>query len=167
MKQYVYETVAGFFVLAGLVVLIYMTLTLGEVSLFSDDTLTLRARFTTVSGLRPGNPVEMFGIEVGSVADLAIDDQAQMAAAVLHIKKGTKVYSDAIASIKTAGLIGDKYISLEPGGAGDLLENNGVIINTESPVDIGELIGKYAFGSVDTPEEKKTGGDDLNLEEAL
>jgi len=67
----------------------------------------------------------------------------------LKIKNETAVYSDAIASIKTAGLIGDKFISLDPGGSGKILKDGGVIINTESPVDLGELIGKYAFGSVE------------------
>lgn len=164
MKKNMYESMAGFFVFAGLVVLIYMTVKLGDVSLFRDDTMMLTARFSTVTGLRTGNPIEMFGIKVGTVADLAIDDKAQMATATLHIDKDVNVYDDAIASIKTAGLIGDKFISLDPGGSGEKLKNNDVIINTESPVDLGDLIGKYAFGSVEKSDDETTFADDLNLE---
>lgn len=147
-----HETIAGFFVLSGLLILVYMTVKLGDVSLFGHDSITLTARFTTVSGLKTANPVEMHGIEVGKVEKLVIDQKLQMAVATLNINNGIEVYSDAIASIKTAGLIGDKFISLDPGGSGSLLKSGDVIINTESPADLGELIGKYAFGSVDSKE---------------
>ena len=148
MKKNLYESVAGVFVFVGLIIVIYMTLKLGDVSLFKENTVTLTARFNTVTGLRAGNPIEMFGIEIGSVTSLAIDKTAQMAVVTLNIQKGAEIYSDAIASIKTAGLIGDKFITIDPGGSGKILGNGGVIINTESPVDIADLIGKYAFGSV-------------------
>lgn len=161
MKKNTYESIAGFFVFAGLVILVYMTVKLGDVSLFDKNTKTLTARFNTVTGLRAGNPIEMYGIKIGSVADLTIDDTVQMARVTMEIKKGTEVYSDAIASIKTAGLIGDKFINIDPGGSGEILENNGVIINTESPVDIGDLIGKYAFGSVDEPEDDMDFGEEI------
>ncbi len=149
MNKKSHETIAGFFVLTGLMVLIYMTINLGDVSLFGNDTMVLTARFNTVSGLRTGNPIEMHGIQVGKVASLTIDQNIQMAVAELKINKGTNVYSDAIASIKTAGLIGDKFIAIDPGGAGELLKTGDIIINTESPFDIGDLIGKYAFGSIE------------------
>jgi phospholipid/cholesterol/gamma-HCH transport system substrate-binding protein len=66
----------------------------------------------------------------------------------MKINNGIKIYDDAIASIKTAGLIGDKFVSLDPGGSGELLKGGGTITETESPVDLGELISKYAFGDV-------------------
>jgi phospholipid/cholesterol/gamma-HCH transport system substrate-binding protein len=66
----------------------------------------------------------------------------------LKIRKGIKIYDDAIASIKIEGLLGDSYLSIDPGGAGDLLEDGGVITETQSPVDIIELISKYAFGEI-------------------
>jgi len=68
--------------------------------------------------------------------------------AELKIKEGIKVYGDAIASIKTSGLIGDRYISLDAGGSGPILNPGGVIIQTESPPDLSDLIGKYAFGDI-------------------
>ena len=152
MKKNVYESIAGIFVFVGLIVLGYMTVNLGDISLFDDNTMILKARFNSVTGLRAGNPIEMYGIEIGHVGTLTIDKDVQMALATLNVQKSAQVYSDAIASIKTAGLIGDKFISIDPGGSGKILENNDVIINTESPVDINDLIGKYAFGSVDEEE---------------
>jgi len=157
MKKNVYESIAGMFVFVGLIVLVYMTVTLGNISLFDDNFMVLKARFNTVTGLRVGNPIEMYGIEIGHVGELAIDDEVQMALASLNIQKSAQIYSDAIASIKTAGLIGDKFISIDPGGSGKMLDHNDIIINTESPVDINDLIGKYAFGSVDEDEEMDLG----------
>jgi len=150
VKKNVYETIAGMFVFVGLIVLTYMTLNLGDISLFNDNAIVLKARFNKVTGLRAGNPIEMYGIEIGQVETLTIDKKVQMALVTLTIQKGVQIYADAIASIKTAGLIGDKFVEIDPGGSGKLLNNGDVIINTESPVDLNDLIGKYAFGSVDT-----------------
>ena len=148
MKKYTNETVAGIFVLIGLLAVGYMTVKLGNVSLFGDGSYSLYARFNSVSGLRVGNPVEMLGLEIGQVARFEMDQENQLAIAELKINMGVKIYDDAIASIKTAGLIGDRYVQIDPGGGGELLENGDTITETESPVDIGELIGKYAFGDV-------------------
>lgn len=148
MKKYTHETIAGIFVLIGLICVAYMTAKLGNVSLLGDGNYTLYARFTSVSGLRVGNPVEMLGLEIGQVSGFDMDQENLQAIAELKIHKGIKIYDDAIASIKTAGLIGDKYIQIDPGGGGELLKNGGLITETESPVDIGELISKYAFGDV-------------------
>jgi len=149
MKKYSKETVVGLFILIGLVCVAYMAIKLGNVSIFGDDTYTLYARFNKVTGLRAGNPVNMLGLEVGRVSGLAIDQEKQKAVVAMKIKKGLKIYDDAIASIKTEGLIGDKYVDIDAGGGGDLLKPGGTIIETVSPVDLGELIGKYAFGSVE------------------
>jgi len=77
-----------------------------------------------------------------------MDQENQRAVVKMKIKKGIKIYDDAIASIKTEGLMGDQYISIDPGGSGTLLEPNGTITETQAPVDIIGLISKYAFGDV-------------------
>jgi len=148
MKKYTVETVVGIFVVLGLILIGYMTLKLGHVSLLGDDNYSLIAHFNSVSGLRVGNPVEILGIQVGKVDTITMDQKNQKAIVEIKIKKGINIYDDAIASIKTEGLIGDKYISIDPGGAGSLLGPRGTIIETQSPVDIIELISKYAFGEV-------------------
>jgi len=154
MKKYSLETAVGLFVVAGLICVGYMTVKLGKVSLFGEETYPLKARFASVSGLRVGSPVEIYGIEVGSVVHLGIDAERQMGVVDMTINKGVKVYDDAAATIKTAGLIGDKYVKIDPGGAGVVLKPQGVITQTSVPADIEDLIGKYAFGDVKKEPEK-------------
>ncbi len=148
MNKYRYETAAGIFVLIGLICVGYMTVKLGRVKLLARDFYPLYARFNSVSGLRAGNPVEMLGIQIGEVVDFRLDQEKQVVMAELKIRDGIKVYEDAIASIKTSGLIGDRYISLDAGGSGPILKAGGVILQTESPPDLSDLIGKYAFGDI-------------------
>jgi phospholipid/cholesterol/gamma-HCH transport system substrate-binding protein len=148
MKKHKIETIVGIFVVFGLLCIGYMTVKLGHVSFLGDDTYPLTARFTSVTGLRVGNPVDILGIAVGKVAKITMDQENQKAIVEISIRKDIKIFDDAIASIKTEGLIGDKYLSIDPGGAGSLLGPSGVITETQAPVDITELIGKYAFGEV-------------------
>jgi phospholipid/cholesterol/gamma-HCH transport system substrate-binding protein len=149
MKKYAMETTVGIFVLIGLLCMGYMTVRLGNVSLLGDNSYSLFARFTTVAGLRVGGPVHMLGLEIGRVESLTMDQEDQLAVVELRVRKDIKVYEDAIASIKTEGLIGDNYISIDPGGSDEILKPGGIITDTEAPLDIRELIGKYAFGDVE------------------
>jgi len=155
MKKYHHETVAGLFVLVGLICVGYLTVKLGNVHLWGSDSYPLYARFNSVSGLRIGNSIEMLGLEIGEIAGFSMDQEKSVVVAELRIRKPIKVYEDAIASIKTAGLIGDKYVSIDPGGAGELLKPGGTITQTESPPDLGELIGKYAFGDIEKGSKEK------------
>jgi phospholipid/cholesterol/gamma-HCH transport system substrate-binding protein len=148
MKKYSMETLVGIFVVIGILAVGYMTLKLGKVSLFGDEFYTLYARFSSVSGLRPGSVVEIHGIEAGKIGVLAIDQEKQMALVELKIRKGIKVYDDASATIKTSGLIGDKLVKVDTGGSGEVLKPGSSIIDTSTPPDIEDLIGKYAFGDV-------------------
>jgi phospholipid/cholesterol/gamma-HCH transport system substrate-binding protein len=148
MQKYSKETVVGIFVVIGLVCIGYMTIQLGELRIFEDDTYPLVARFTQVTGLRSGSAVNMLGLEVGRVGKMTMDQDKQLAVVELRIDNGVKVYDDAIASIKTEGLIGDRYVSVDPGGSGELLKPGDAIIETQSPTDIMDLVSKYAFGDV-------------------
>jgi phospholipid/cholesterol/gamma-HCH transport system substrate-binding protein len=153
MKKYKIETIVGIFVIFGLLCVGYMTVKLGKVDFLSDNFYSLVAKFTTVTGLRIGSPVNILGIDVGRVEKITMDQANQKAVVEIKIKKDIKIYDDAIASIKTEGLIGDKYLSIDPGGGGSLLAQNGVITDTQAGVDVEELISKYAFGEV--KKEKK------------
>jgi phospholipid/cholesterol/gamma-HCH transport system substrate-binding protein len=148
MKKYAMETTVGIFLVFGLLCIGYMAVKLGHVSLFGDNTYSLFARFTTVSGLRAGSPVDMLGIEVGRVGRLTMDQKDQKAVVEIKIQKDIRVYDDAIASIKTEGLIGDMFLSIDPGGSGKLLGPGGTITETQPAVDLVGLIGKYAFGEI-------------------
>lgn len=148
MKKYAMETTVGIFLVFGLLCIGYMTVKLGHVSLLGDNTYSLFARFTTVSGLRAGSPVDMLGIGVGRVGRLTMDQKDRKAVVEIKIQKDIRVYDDAIVSIKTEGLIGDMFLSIDPGGAGKLLGPGGTITETQPAVDIVDLIGKYAFGEI-------------------
>jgi phospholipid/cholesterol/gamma-HCH transport system substrate-binding protein len=156
MKKYAMETIVGIFIVFGLLCIGYMTVKLGHISFLGDDSYSLIANFTSVTGLRVGNPVDVLGIEVGKVEQITMDQKNQKAIVEIRIKKDIKIYDDAIASIKTEGLIGDRYLHIDPGGAGPLLGDRGIITETQAPVDISELIGKYAFGEVKSNSGKKT-----------
>jgi phospholipid/cholesterol/gamma-HCH transport system substrate-binding protein len=148
MKKYTMETTVGIFLVFGLLCVGYLTVQLGHVSLFGDDAYSLSARFTSVTGLRAGSLVYISGIEVGRVEKLTMDQASQQAVVEMRIRKGIKIYDDAMASIKTEGLIGDMHLSINPGGGGALLKPEGIITETQPAVDIADIISKYAFGDV-------------------
>jgi phospholipid/cholesterol/gamma-HCH transport system substrate-binding protein len=148
MKKYTQETVVGIFVVIGLIAIAYMTVKLGNMGFLGENTYTLYAKFNKVTGLRVGNPVTMFGLNIGRVESFKLDQKDQMVVVDFKIDNGIKIYDDAIASIKTEGLIGDKFVSIDPGGSGELLKSGDIITDTESPTDIMDLVSKYAFGDV-------------------
>lgn len=155
MKKYAMETTVGIFVLIGLLCVGYLAVSLGRVSFLEGDNYRLYANFTSVSGLRVGSSVNMFGIEVGRVDRLGMDQQSQQARVEMVIRKDIKIYEDAMAAIKTEGLIGDKYVNIDPGGAGEQLKSGDAIIQTQPAVDVADVIGKYAFGDVKKEEPAK------------
>lgn len=150
MKKYASETWVGLFMTVGLVCVVYLAVHLGDVTFFRRDTYTLKALFNRIGSLRESNPVTMMGIDIGQVTGVSIDQDRHLAVVRFQVDNGIEIYSDAIATIKTSGLIGEKYMEIDAGGAGELLKDGGTIIDTEPPVDLVEMIGKYAFGSVDS-----------------
>lgn len=144
------QTAVGIFVLLGLVCVAYLTIKLGRMELFEQNGFALTARFNSVSGLRVGADVEMAGVPVGRVTAITLDSDPMRRQAIVHLMLDTdlKLSADTIASVKTSGLIGDKYVNLTPGGSEDILAAGDVIEETESAVDLESLIGKYAFGGV-------------------
>jgi len=147
MKKLTAETTVGIFVVIGLVCVTYMVVTMGKVTIWGGKYYTLKARFTSISGLKMGSNVEMLGIHIGQVKDVSMDQKNQTAIVEMDILRDIKIYGDAIASIKTSGLIGDKYVKIDAGGFEEILKPGQMIIDTEAPVDIEELISKYVFGS--------------------
>lgn len=148
MKKYALETTVGLFVLAGLLCVAYLTVKLGKLEVLGGNSYALRAKFKDVTGLRTGAYVEMAGVRIGRVAGITLDPKDSTPMVTLDIDKGVKLTDDAIASIKTSGLIGDKFVKVSPGGSDTILGPGGLIVETESSVDLGDLIGKYVFGGV-------------------
>ncbi len=141
------ELVVGVFVLVGIICLGYLAIKLGKLELVGGDYYELTADFTSSSGLKKGASVEIAGVEVGRVKSIVLkQDQAQV---VLAIDDGVTVYTDAIASIKTRGIIGEKFLGLSPGGAGEPLKKGGMIIDTESGIDLEQVISQFIHGNVE------------------
>jgi phospholipid/cholesterol/gamma-HCH transport system substrate-binding protein len=150
MKKSSVELGVGIFVLIGIICVGYLTVQLGKMELLGDDHYFLNARFHSVSGLKAGAQVEIAGVKVGQVDSITLDTKDHVALVRLKILRNVEfeLTDDVIASVKTAGLIGDKYIKLTPGGSDEILRPEDIITETESALDIEELISKYAFGDV-------------------
>ena len=140
------ELVVGLFVLAGLASLAYLAIHLGKMEMYGGG-YPVVANFENASGLKVGAPVEVAGVEVGRVDSIRLtpDDQARVR---LVVEQGLKIYDDAIASIRTRGIIGDKYVKLSLGSSGKLIPSGGKIRDTESSINLEELISSYIHGKV-------------------
>ncbi len=145
MRRINIELIVGFFMLMGFLSFAYLTVRLGDIGVFPDDGYTLTAQFTSISGLKSGAAVELAGVQVGKVANIQLNSAGSEALVTLAIDRGITVQDDSIASVRTAGLIGDKYIKLQLGGSERILKTGDEITETESAVDIEELISKYIF----------------------
>ena len=146
MKKIDLELVVGIFVLAGIICLGYMSVKLAKMQLFSEDGYELYAIFTDAGGLKEGSSVLIAGMPVGKVKSIKMQDYE--AKITITLPRSIKIQEDAIASIKTRGLIGEKYLAITPGGSDTILTNGQRIRETVPPVDIEELISNYVFGKV-------------------
>jgi len=144
------ETIVGIFVLVGILCLAYLSVKLGKMELIGGDSYRVYANFDSISGLRSGASVEIAGVEVGRVDSIVLDPkQGYTARLALRIDTGIELQDDVIASVRTRGIIGDKYVQLKPGGSDILLKDGGRIRETESSIDFEGLISKYIHGNVD------------------
>jgi len=146
MEKAKLELVVGIFVLVGIACLAYLSIKLGKLELIGGDVYEVEAQFNTATGLKPGASIEIAGVEVGRVKDITLKDDR--AAVLLAVNKSVKLYSDTIASIKTRGIIGEKFMALSPGGGGEPLKPGDTIRDTESGLDLEELVSQYVHGKV-------------------
>ena len=156
MKKTHLELSVGIFVLLGLAAVAYLTIKLGSGSLVGGDTYVIEARFANAGGLRAGSNVLMSGVTIGRVDEVCMDPKDYSAIATLRVYSKLRLPTDSMASIKTSGLIGDKYVSLSPGADETYLAPGTRITMTESAVDLESLIGKMAFGNTDKDKDQKT-----------
>jgi phospholipid/cholesterol/gamma-HCH transport system substrate-binding protein len=146
MEKAKLELVVGLFVLVGIVCLGYLAVKLGKLELVGGDVYEVEAQFNTASGLKPGSTIEIAGVEVGRVRGIVLKDDR--AIVKLAVNNTVKLYTDTIASIKTRGIIGEKFLALSPGGGGDPLKPGEAIRDTESGLDLEELVSQYVHGKV-------------------
>lgn len=141
------ETLVGLFVLLGLAALVFLALKAANLGAFANngDSYTLQARFDNIGGLKPRAPVRSAGVVVGRVTEIGLDPQRFQGLVTMEIQRTYRFPRDSSAKIQTAGLLGDQYIGLEPGGSDDNLEPNDIITQTQSAVVLENLIGQFLF----------------------
>ena len=149
MKKSSIETSVGIFMFIGILCVGYLTIHLGKMDWIGSDHYQLRALFQSVSGLKVGANVEMAGVQIGSIEAISLDHKRKIAEVTMKVDNDVQLEEDVIASIKTAGLIGDKYIMISPGGSDVILKPGEVIFETESALDLEDLISKYLFGDAE------------------
>jgi phospholipid/cholesterol/gamma-HCH transport system substrate-binding protein len=147
------EIVVGFFVLVGIACLGYLAIKLGKLEVLGSSGYTVSADFPSVAGLKNGDPVEIAGVRIGRVEAIQLaDDRARLQ---LRVEDGVKLQDDVIASVRSRGLIGDKFVLLTPGASDKIIPRGGKIRETESPPDITDLIGKLVGGDLTSKGDKK------------
>jgi phospholipid/cholesterol/gamma-HCH transport system substrate-binding protein len=140
------ELGVGLFMVVGIVALAYLSVNLGRVDIMGQRGYVVYADFPSVGGLKSGAAVEIAGVSVGRVQSIGLKDY--QARVTLRIDSDVKLQTDAIVSIKTKGLIGEKFVLISPGGSDKIVPAGGRLTEVEAPVDIEELISKYVFGKV-------------------
>jgi phospholipid/cholesterol/gamma-HCH transport system substrate-binding protein len=147
MRKFNFEFSVGIFVIVGILCLGYLSIKLGGMELVGSKGYDVYALFSNSGGLKQGSSVMIAGVEVGRIRSISLDDyQARI---VMNLNSDIKVQDDAIAAIKTKGLIGEKFIEITPGGSDKIIPPGGKIRETLPPVDFEQLISKYVFGKVE------------------
>ena len=143
------EITVGVFLVMGFLALGWLAMQLGEVSwLTGAKSYTLNAEFNNISGVKLGADIQISGVTVGKVRQLHLNED-NLAMVTMQVDKGVKVPVDSIASVKSQGIIGDKFIQITLGGDETLYQPGETIVDTESAVDLESLISKFAFGQMD------------------
>ncbi|MDR2690013.1 MAG: outer membrane lipid asymmetry maintenance protein MlaD [Azoarcus sp.] len=136
----------GLFVALGFAALVFLATKAGSYSgLASGRAYTVEASFDNIGGLKAKAPVKSAGVLVGRVADIRFDVQSYRAVVKLDLDPRYQFPRDTIATILTAGLLGEQYVGLEPGGDSDVLKNGDRITMTQSAVVLEKLIGQFMF----------------------
>jgi phospholipid/cholesterol/gamma-HCH transport system substrate-binding protein len=141
------EFTVGLFMVIGLMAVVYLAVNLGSVGVLTEKTYPLKARFVSSSGLVQGAFVEVGGVRVGTVENIYVDYESYESIVEMSLDQNIKLQDDAIASIRTSGIIGDKFVKIAPGGSETYLKPGDEIVETESSISLEELISKYIFES--------------------
>ena len=149
MKKNNLEFIVGLFLAIGILSLAYLSLKIARKEFFNTGGYQVQARFTNCSGLSHGASVMIAGVEIGRVEKVDLDDYE--ARVSLIIQRGIVLQKDVIASIKTKGLIGEKYIEITPGASDSSITQGGSIRDTEPALDIEGLIAKFVQGNLAKP----------------
>ena len=146
MRKFDIEFTVGLFIIAGIICLGYLSIKLGSMEVFGGKGYDIYALFSNSGGIKSGSSITIAGVEVGRVKTVILEDyQARI---VMNMTEKTKIQEDAIASIKTKGLIGEKFIEITPGGSDRIIPPGGRVRETQPPVDFEQLISNFVFGKI-------------------
>ena len=134
------EFLVGIFAIVGVAAGGWLAVGLGGVTLFQGDQYSLTSEFDNVSGLKRGASVEIAGVPVGQVSDISLNDPGALVA--MRINNEVPIKEDDIFSIRTKGIIGDRFVKISRGGSDITLEPGSTVTETESVVDLEDVIGK-------------------------
>jgi len=155
------QFIVGIFALLGIAALMILSVSLGKISLLPTPGYTLYASFDNISGLKTGDQIQLAGVQVGKVVNIGIKDYRARVA--LRVNEGVEIDADAIAAIKTSGIIGDKYVSIQLGPSDHYLKDNDTIRQTQSAFvledAIGQLINSSGSGNSSDKEQKSSSPD--------
>ncbi len=146
MRKFDLELAVGFFMIAGMVCLGYLSIKIGKMEVFGERGYEIQAVFSNSGALKTGSSVVIAGVQVGRVKRIILDDY--QARVIMNIPFNLKIQEDAIASIKTKGLIGEKYIEITPGGSEEIIGPGGRVRETEPAVDLERLISNFVFEKI-------------------
>ena len=149
------EMLVGAFMLAGCLALFFLAM---KVSILgaaaSGDGYRLTARFDNVGSLKVRAPVSIAGVRIGRVEGIGFDKESYQAVVTLHIERQfDTIPADSFASIFTAGLLGEQYVSLDPGGELEFLRDGGQIGHTQSALVLEQLVGQFLFSKAEEDSE--------------
>jgi phospholipid/cholesterol/gamma-HCH transport system substrate-binding protein len=154
-RSFSLEFFVGLFTAAGVAAAAYLAVGLAGLELSSKDTYLVYAEFDNISGLKYGASVEIAGVPIGVVSDISLKDP--VARVTLKLNRSIKLKDDDIASIRTKGIIGDRYVKVSRGASTDYIAEGGTMTETESVIDIEDVIGKVVHSlSGDKDDESKT-----------
>jgi phospholipid/cholesterol/gamma-HCH transport system substrate-binding protein len=146
-KKLSIEFTVGLFMLLGFGCLAYLSIGLARKDFSDTDGYAVRALFSNVGGLAPGASVEIAGVPVGRVKEIALKDYD--AEVILTVRKDIRLQTDTIASVKTNGLFGERFVEITPGADDSLIEPGGKIFLTEPAMNFEVLISKFIHGNVE------------------
>ena len=146
MRKFDTELAVGLFIVAGVICLGYLSIRLAKMEVVGTKGYEVQAVFSNSGGLKVGAGIVIAGVDVGRVRSVTLENYE--ARVVMSIPWTIKLQEDAIASIRTRGVIGEKYVELTPGGSDKIISPGGKIRETQPAVDLEELISKYVFGKV-------------------
>jgi len=146
MRKVDLELSVGLFMIAGILCLGYLSVRLAKMEVFGSKGYDIQAEFSNSGGLKNGASVVIAGVQIGRVKDIELKDYQALVS--IHIPEKIKIQEDSIATIKTKGLIGEKFVEITPGGSDKILKSGDKIRDTQPPVDLEQLISSYVFGKL-------------------